>query len=96
MIPAPLRFLLDQSQPGRGAVFTIAGSSEPLAAVYPNGAMQLALTHLRSGCFAVREWVAGCRQAGLVSEFSLPEPWKPAFRNVNGPADLAALAASPS
>ena len=96
MIPAPLRFLLDQSRPGCGAVFEASKSTEPLAAVYPKEALPLALTQLRVGRLAVREWVAGCREAGHLALFRLPELWKPAFQNVNRPADLAALAASPS
>lgn len=96
MIAAPLLFLLSQSRPGLGAVFTHGEFWEPLAAVYPQEALPLAQDHLQNGRLALRDWVAACVQAELVSLFSLPPVWKPAFSNINRPGDLVTLTASRS
>ncbi len=96
MIAAPLLFLLSQSRSGLGAVFEHSGVSEPLAAVYPLESLPLAQEHLQTGRLALRDWVAACAQAGLISLFSLPPVWKPIFANVNRPSDLVTLTASRS
>lgn len=63
---------------------------EPLVAVYPMGARELAEEQLAQGRYALRQFVRRCLQDGLMCEHSIDSADAPLFLNVNTPADWQA------
>jgi molybdopterin-guanine dinucleotide biosynthesis protein A len=83
-----LRRLLDASAPGRGAVVRREGFYEPLAAVYPREAGDLALARLATGQLALQDWLREAEAAGMMRVVSCSEAESAQLRNFNEPEDL--------
>jgi molybdopterin-guanine dinucleotide biosynthesis protein A len=82
-----LQSLLEACRPGRGCVPELDGRTEPLAAVYPREALDVAVGCLADGVRAARELVARCEARGLVERVRVTGEDALLFRNVNCPSD---------
>ena len=91
MTAEPLRCLLDQCRPGRGAVYRRNGFYEPLAAVYPKAAAGSARSFLDQGKRRVHDWIDELAGAGLMKVCGLAAASEPLFSNVNDPHAYANL-----
>ena len=80
--------LLVKSAGGTGIIPRVAGQMEPLAATYPRAAHSLAVTKLRAGKLAVRDFVGACAAGKLVTMMDFPLETAVRFQNCNSPADL--------
>ncbi len=88
-----LRALLDRA--GEGGLVPLAREGarflyEPLAAIYPRSCLSLAEARLADEDHSMQGFVRACAEAGLVTGWEIPAEFRPALRNVNTPADLAA------
>ena len=70
-----------------GAIPRINGNMEPLAAIYPTSAHQLAAAQIAGGRFAVKEFAGLCVQSGRVRLIELEAGASRHFVNWNSPAD---------
>jgi molybdopterin-guanine dinucleotide biosynthesis protein A len=84
-----LRRLLAASASGCGAVMKRDGFYEPLAAVYPRAAGDLAMTCLATGQFALQDWLRETEAAGMMQVIKSSENERAQLRNFNAPEDLA-------
>ena len=83
-----LRFLCDQTEPGRGVLPMIGGRAEPLAAIYPVEAhidFMLALSGLD---FSMKITTQRLVSAGMLRAISVKKQDQHFFRNLNEPADF--------
>jgi molybdopterin-guanine dinucleotide biosynthesis protein A len=91
MTSAFLRGLAAKSIAGAGVIPRVAGQIEPLAAIYPRTAVELATTRLRGNNFSVRDFADACVKTGQVVFEDFPAAAAPLFHNCNQPADLPCL-----
>ena len=83
-----LRFLCDQTEPGRGVLPMIGDRAEPLAAVYPVEARVDLVAALSGSDFSLQTATQRLVQAGRLRVIPVAEAEKEFFRNLNEPADL--------
>ncbi len=83
-----VREILDGCDGGRGCVPCLDGFAEPLAAIYPQSALNLATQRLKAGQRAARGFVDACVASNLVCMVSIAE--KKSFQNMNRPENLPA------
>lgn len=89
MRPDFLRELAETAvRTGRGIVPLHGERFEPLAAIYPRGALALAELHLQSPDRSMQRFIRAALELGLISARELREPEPSLFQNVNRPADL--------
>jgi len=88
-----LRALAKKSASAGGVIPRVAGQVEPLAAIYPVSAREIAGTMLREKEFAVRSFARACVAAGLASFADFPAEIAPWFKNLNSPSDLTSESA---
>lgn len=74
---------------GGGVVPRIAGQVEPLAAIYPCSAREIAGARLRDKNHGVCDFAHICVMAGLAIYADFPAQIGALFKNVNSPPDLA-------
>lgn len=86
--PAFLRMLLALCRDGRGVVPRGPEFFEPLAAIYPVVAAEIASAQLRRGEFSMQEFVGATIREGWVTERKLAPEEAALFANLNTPADL--------
>ena len=86
--PAFLRTLLALCDSGRGVVPCGAEFFEPLAAIYPAVAAEMARAQLRRGQFSMQEFVRTAMRSGWLLERKLAPEEVPLFANMNTPRDL--------
>lgn len=86
-----LRRLLDAGGPGCGAVVKRDNFYEPLAAVYPRAAGDLALTHLATGRLALQDFLREAEAAGLMQVIACGEAELAQLQNFNAPGDFASF-----
>jgi molybdopterin-guanine dinucleotide biosynthesis protein A len=92
MSVACLQKILAWCRPGRGAVPTIGGRPEPLAAVYPRETLQIAGEMLAAGEDpVVSRFCSRSAQAGWVTLHDMDAADETCFANWNRPADVRAL-----
>lgn len=85
-----LRQLLTQCADGTGAVPIADERFEPLAAVYPAGALPIAEDCLASGRRSLQHFARRCVAAGLVVARPVASAERMLFSNMNTPADIPA------
>lgn len=85
-----LRGLLMASS-GGGVIPCLDGKIEPLAALYPKAAEDVARRMLGGKNFAARDFAAACVRAGLAGYFSVSDEFDRFFRNLNSPEDLSGI-----
>jgi len=83
-----LRSILKGGQDDRGAVPSVAGDLEPLAAFYPRAALAIATRLLTQKRKSVKGFAEACARSDLVRFVDLPESFVPFFVNWNSPEDL--------
>ncbi len=81
--------LLRECAQERGVVPMSGSRMEPLIAVYPKAALQLALRALESGDYAVHKFASLCANDGLVRFVQFPPAAARQFTNWNSPEDIA-------
>jgi molybdenum cofactor guanylyltransferase len=91
-----LRALLSRCWPDCGVVPSYGERFEPVAAVYPKRALQLAENCLTSRDLSVQRFAARCLDDGLVSASEITPEQQPCFLNMNTPDDLATVSADAS
>lgn len=79
------------ARPGCGVVPVIGEFFEPLCAIYPSEALPTAAAALNARRLSLRNLVAELLDKQLISLWSVPEEWVPAFLNANQPSDLSLL-----
>lgn len=88
MTAAFLRTLLTLCRDGRGVVPRGPQFFEPLAAIYPAVAAEIAHEQLRRGEFSMQEFVRATIREGLLAERKLAPEEAALFANLNTLADL--------
>ena len=88
---ALLAMLLSECSTGCGAVVQRGDFFEPLAAVYPRQARDLAADHLRQGRRAMQGFVGAAIKQDLLQVITVAGKDDPLFKNLNSPGDLAGL-----
>ena len=88
MTPAFLRLLKAAGGTGAGVIPRLSGQVEPLAAIYPASARQLAEKLVAERKYAVRSFASACVMAGLATYMDCPAKSAALFKNFNTPADL--------
>jgi len=88
MTSAFLRLLQDAAVGGAGVVPRLAGQVEPLAAIYPRSARDLAGKLLGEHKYAVRSFASACVMSGLVAYMDCPAETGVLFKNLNTLADF--------
>jgi len=88
MTPAFLRLLRAAGGAGAGVISRLAGQVEPLAAIYPASARELAGKLLAEHKYAVRSFASACVMAGLATYMDCPAKSAGLFKNLNTPEDL--------
>ena len=83
-----LRFLCDQTEPGRGVLPMIGNRAEPLAAIYPAEACVDLLAALSGSDFSLQTATQRLVQAGRLRAIPVAKAEEEFFRNLNEPADL--------
>jgi len=91
MTPLPLQTLLVCCTERRGAIPRFDHRVEPLAAIYPRSALQVAQELLDMHCYAARNFAERCVGLKLAAFIDLPEQHSACFENWNTPADIRAL-----
>lgn len=91
MTPLPLQTLLVCCNETRGAIPRFHQHIEPLAAIYPKSALQLARELLDAHCYAARDFAERCVELKLAAFIDLPDNHSACFANWNTPADIRAL-----
>ena len=86
-----LRALIRSSHEATGVVPKSSARFEPLAAVYPIAALPLAESRLRTGDFALQDFVAACVAENLFIEKAIRPGEEHFFRNLNTLSDLSAI-----
>jgi molybdopterin-guanine dinucleotide biosynthesis protein A len=89
-----LRQLALQCSPASGAIPTLAGEIEPLAAIYPKTTHGLAVSNLGRGIFAARDFARLCVQTGLARLIDVSAPEAHSLLNWNSPVDVLRRAGS--
>ena len=87
--PAWFEWLRSHCRPGRGAVTRSGEGFEPLAAIYPREAGELARRRLLRGRRSMQEFVAALAKAKRMKVVPIPAPKKLQVTNWNAPADRA-------
>ena len=82
-----LQKILDMCDEQHGCVPYLENDPEPLAAIYPIAALDLALQRLKSGRLAARGFADACATAGLVRP--VPFATSEAFENLNSPRQFS-------
>jgi molybdenum cofactor guanylyltransferase len=88
MTALPLRRLLVCCTETRGAIPRFNHQPEPLAAVYPQSALQVVRELLDHGRYAARSFAERCAEFDLAAFIDLPEEQSACFENWNAPADV--------
>ncbi len=88
MTAAYFKKLSQACLPGKGVVPRGAAGYEPLAAIYPQDALALALACLKGQDRSMRHFVQSCARQGLVSEIPILREEASWFANWNCPADV--------
>jgi len=88
MTAPPLQTLLVCCAETRGAIPRFNNGIEPLAAIYPRSALNIAQKLLGSQRFAARNFAECCVEFGLAALIDLPEEQCACFANWNSPADV--------
>lgn len=83
-----LRFLCDQTEPGRGVLPVIGDRAEPLAAIYPAEARVDLVAALSGLDFSLQTATQRLVQACRLRVIPVAEAEKEFFRNLNEPADF--------
>ena len=86
-----LRGLLDCCASDRGIVPTYGERFEPVAAVYPKRALQLAENCVTSRDLSVQRFAASCLREGFVIADEITPDHRSLFLNMNTPEDVAAV-----
>jgi molybdenum cofactor guanylyltransferase len=84
-----LRFICDQRQPGRGVLPMIGHRAEPLAALYPVGALVDLVAAVSGFEFSLQRVTKKLVETGTLQVLSVAEEDQKFFQNLNKPADLA-------
>ena len=79
-----------------GAIPCVNGRLEPLAALYPKTARELAQDHLQRGLLAVKDFASRCMRMGLAHRVEFPASESRFFASWNSPADLTRAAVANS
>ena len=82
-----LGWLLGGCDEATGAVPQLRDQLEPLAAVYPSRAYEIATRMLRAGNLAARQFARNCMTSGFVNELPVPKDHEICFTNWNNPED---------
>ena len=85
-----LRLLMSSCDESTGVVPRLQNKAEPLVAIYPKAAHQIAIQLLTAGKNAAREFADTCEAAGLVKFIPVSEDSSHLFHNWNSPADIKA------
>ena len=85
---ALIEALLAHRQPACGVIPYIGENPEPLLALYPKEAVNLAREQLQQNRLRARDFAHACEQSGLAKRFICAEAEQPHFENWNQPADL--------
>jgi molybdenum cofactor guanylyltransferase len=86
-----LTFLCNQIEPCRGVISKIEDRFEPLAAIYPQGALANVQSALSGTDFSLQTVAVCLAAAGKLQVIPVTSPERKLFRNVNELSDLAAL-----
>jgi molybdopterin-guanine dinucleotide biosynthesis protein A len=92
MTPACLDALICLMTPTSGVVAMVEDYPEPLAAIYPPGALESGSRRMREGKHTLRDWIVELESLGLMRRWNIPPALKPCFENVNHPGDWNAFA----
>ena len=76
------------AEPRTGVVPVLGGRFEPLAAIYPKGALPIAEGRLRLGIRKLENFVAELEHSGLVTRHIVAEADAALFANWNEPGDV--------
>ncbi|MEY2466660.1 MAG: molybdenum cofactor guanylyltransferase, partial [Verrucomicrobiota bacterium] len=87
-----LRKLQTFAKPHLGCVPSNEDFFEPLAAIYPAAAKEIAADALANGKLSLQNFVQQLIREGLVKTYSLSDSEKSSYRNMNTPADLRKVA----
>jgi molybdenum cofactor guanylyltransferase len=89
-----LRELAEQAARSQaGVVPAVRGTFEPLAAIYPRSALEIATGRLSAGRRRLEDLVTELEQRGLVARRPVPESEASLFANWNEPGDIGTGAA---
>jgi molybdenum cofactor guanylyltransferase len=82
------RELVDARQPGKGIVPVVKSRFEPLVALYPKAALSLAMRHLESGRYRMKDLAQDLVSSGLSLTYPVRSEDETLFVNWNTPGDL--------
>ena len=91
MNATPLQTLLVCCTQTRGAVPRFDNQTEPLAAVYPRSALEVAHELLDARRFSARNFAQRCVELDLAAFVDLAESHSACFANWNSPEDISAI-----
>jgi molybdopterin-guanine dinucleotide biosynthesis protein A len=83
-----LRKLQMLAKPNLGCVPSNEDCFEPLAAIYPAAAKEIAADVMSQGKLSLQNFIQQLVREGLVETYSLSDSEKSFYRNMNTPADL--------
>lgn len=94
MTPEHLCWLQTHLRLGCGVMPVHSGHSEPLCAIYPAQAAELATAAMNSHDVSLHSLVATLREKHLLTDCLLTEAQLPFYQNFNSPADLTTITKS--